>query len=210
MGHPEREIFRRLGERGLARVLHDVLDQTRLVRLANACGLPLRVTPLIPATAELAGTITRRPFEPAAGVNVKLSALTLQLTVPNSELLRPSSHSIIWRPDTTGTLRACAEATIANLGLPPMATPSTSSLIEPLPATPTTPPICSSPTRSMVCGPNRSYLASQSAPTKATNTVRRFCRTVKHCVLLPDALVVTVDLISGVHSRMPAATGWTR
>jgi len=39
MSRPEREIFERLGARGLVRVLDDLFDQGHLVRLANACGL---------------------------------------------------------------------------------------------------------------------------------------------------------------------------
>jgi uncharacterized LabA/DUF88 family protein len=35
----DREIFDRLGVRGLARAIEDLLDQGQLVRLANACGL---------------------------------------------------------------------------------------------------------------------------------------------------------------------------
>ncbi len=35
----DREILKRLGTMGLARILDDLLDQGRLVRLANACGL---------------------------------------------------------------------------------------------------------------------------------------------------------------------------
>jgi uncharacterized LabA/DUF88 family protein len=39
VSRPESELFRRLGQKGLARVLHDVLDHARLVRLANTCGI---------------------------------------------------------------------------------------------------------------------------------------------------------------------------
>jgi len=39
MSRSEEEIFQRLGGDGLLRVLDDVLDQTRLARLATACGL---------------------------------------------------------------------------------------------------------------------------------------------------------------------------
>ncbi len=39
MKEVEREIFRRLGGVGLRRVLADLLDQKRLIKLANACGL---------------------------------------------------------------------------------------------------------------------------------------------------------------------------
>ncbi len=39
MSRPEREVFDRLGAKGLVRVLDDLLDQVHLVRLANACGL---------------------------------------------------------------------------------------------------------------------------------------------------------------------------
>ena len=39
MTRPDREIFDRLGTRGLVRVLEDLLDQGHIVRLANACGL---------------------------------------------------------------------------------------------------------------------------------------------------------------------------
>jgi uncharacterized LabA/DUF88 family protein len=39
MKHPEKEIFERLGEDGLTRVLSDLMDRARLVRLANSCGL---------------------------------------------------------------------------------------------------------------------------------------------------------------------------
>ncbi len=39
MSHPEQEVVQRLGRDGLARVLDDLLDQRRLVRLANTCGL---------------------------------------------------------------------------------------------------------------------------------------------------------------------------
>ena len=42
MSRPEEEILERLGADGLARVLDDVLDQTRLARLATACGLTYR------------------------------------------------------------------------------------------------------------------------------------------------------------------------
>ena len=39
MRHPEKEIFKRLGNEGLSRVLADLMDRARLVRLANSCGL---------------------------------------------------------------------------------------------------------------------------------------------------------------------------
>jgi uncharacterized LabA/DUF88 family protein len=39
MSRPEKEILERLGTDGLSRVLADLLDQNRLVRLANTCGL---------------------------------------------------------------------------------------------------------------------------------------------------------------------------
>jgi uncharacterized LabA/DUF88 family protein len=39
MSRPEKEILDRLGDEGLARALADLLDQNRLVRLANGCGL---------------------------------------------------------------------------------------------------------------------------------------------------------------------------
>jgi uncharacterized LabA/DUF88 family protein len=39
MRHPEKAIFKRLGGDGLTRVLADLMDRTRLVRLANSCGL---------------------------------------------------------------------------------------------------------------------------------------------------------------------------
>ena len=39
MSRPTKEVFERLGTRGLSRVLDDLLDQNRLVRLANTCGL---------------------------------------------------------------------------------------------------------------------------------------------------------------------------
>jgi uncharacterized LabA/DUF88 family protein len=39
MRHPEKEIFKRLGNDGLSRVLGDLIDRTPLVRLANSCGL---------------------------------------------------------------------------------------------------------------------------------------------------------------------------
>jgi uncharacterized LabA/DUF88 family protein len=39
MSHPEKEILGRLGDEGLARVLGDLLDRPKLVRLANSCGL---------------------------------------------------------------------------------------------------------------------------------------------------------------------------
>ena len=39
MTREDKEIFERLGREGLGRVLLDVLDHRRLVRLANACGL---------------------------------------------------------------------------------------------------------------------------------------------------------------------------
>jgi len=39
MKRAENELFDRLGPDGLTRVLSDILDQPRLVRLANACGL---------------------------------------------------------------------------------------------------------------------------------------------------------------------------
>ena len=39
MIRPDRDIFGRLGPAGLTRVLDDLLDATRLVRLANACGV---------------------------------------------------------------------------------------------------------------------------------------------------------------------------
>ncbi len=39
MSRPEREVFDRLGTRGLVRVLDDLFDHSHLVRLANACGL---------------------------------------------------------------------------------------------------------------------------------------------------------------------------
>ena len=39
MARTEREVVTRLGTTGLARVLNDVLDQNRLVRLANAAGI---------------------------------------------------------------------------------------------------------------------------------------------------------------------------
>ena len=39
MARPENEIFSQLGADALARVLNDVLDHTRLARLATACGL---------------------------------------------------------------------------------------------------------------------------------------------------------------------------
>jgi len=39
MRHPEKEIFKRLGNDGLLRVLGDLIDRTPLVRLANSCGL---------------------------------------------------------------------------------------------------------------------------------------------------------------------------
>ena len=39
MTREDKEILDRLGVEGLTRVLHDVLDHRRLVRLANACGL---------------------------------------------------------------------------------------------------------------------------------------------------------------------------
>lgn len=39
MTRSERDIFDRLGPHGLVRVVDDLLDQGRLVRLANACGL---------------------------------------------------------------------------------------------------------------------------------------------------------------------------
>jgi len=39
MSRPEKEIFQRLGDEGLSRVLDDLMDQNRLVRLANSCGL---------------------------------------------------------------------------------------------------------------------------------------------------------------------------
>jgi uncharacterized LabA/DUF88 family protein len=39
VSQPDSELFQRLGPDGLARVLHDVLDPARLVRLATACGI---------------------------------------------------------------------------------------------------------------------------------------------------------------------------
>ncbi len=39
MSRPAKEIFSRLGDAGLARVLDDLLDQNVLVRVANTCGL---------------------------------------------------------------------------------------------------------------------------------------------------------------------------
>jgi uncharacterized LabA/DUF88 family protein len=39
MSHPEKEILKRLGSEGLTRVLGDLLDRAKLVRLANSCGL---------------------------------------------------------------------------------------------------------------------------------------------------------------------------
>jgi uncharacterized LabA/DUF88 family protein len=39
MSREEKEIYERLGAEGMTRVLDDVLDHRRLVRLANACGL---------------------------------------------------------------------------------------------------------------------------------------------------------------------------
>jgi uncharacterized LabA/DUF88 family protein len=39
MSRPEKQLFDRLGPNGLTRVLDDLLDRNRLVRLANACGL---------------------------------------------------------------------------------------------------------------------------------------------------------------------------
>lgn len=39
MNRPEKQIFERLGPAGLTQVLDDVIEQKRLVRLANACGL---------------------------------------------------------------------------------------------------------------------------------------------------------------------------
>ena len=39
MSHAEQELFDRLGRDGLTRVLHDLLDSARLVKLANACSL---------------------------------------------------------------------------------------------------------------------------------------------------------------------------
>lgn len=39
MSRPEEELLERLGNEGLKRVLADLLDRPRLVRLANACGL---------------------------------------------------------------------------------------------------------------------------------------------------------------------------
>jgi len=42
MARPAKEIITRLGADGLGRALEDLLDQARLVRLANACGLKYR------------------------------------------------------------------------------------------------------------------------------------------------------------------------
>jgi uncharacterized LabA/DUF88 family protein len=42
MSRPAKQIIDRLGSAGLSRVLDDLLDQERLVRLANACGIKYR------------------------------------------------------------------------------------------------------------------------------------------------------------------------
>ena len=53
----------------------------------------------------------------APAVTLKVRTWLFHDGAPNEEALRPSSQSSIWRALTDGTLRACADATIASAPL---------------------------------------------------------------------------------------------
>ena len=75
---------------------------------------PLRVSPVKGPAADVAGSIPCSPFVLAPSVTVKPRTPPLHESEPNDEASRPSSHCSIWRPETTGTPRALAEAMIAS------------------------------------------------------------------------------------------------
>ena len=81
--------------------------------LVVATGAPPRVraTSDPPGTSD--GTIASRPRARGARSTVKDSWFPAYETPPNDDAFRPSSQSSICRAVTTGTLRACASATIA-------------------------------------------------------------------------------------------------
>ncbi len=60
------------------------------------------------------GSMTWSPVAPAAAVTVKFSVFPLHERPRKEELFRPSTQSSICLAETIGTLRACAEATIAS------------------------------------------------------------------------------------------------
>src|SRR5262245_42641913 len=84
-----------------------------ITSVVNATGEPLRVSVISCPEAARNGSIACRLRAPEATEIEKPSVLPLQLTLPNAEPLRPSSHVSICLDDTTGTPRATAEPTIA-------------------------------------------------------------------------------------------------
>ena len=67
----------------------------------------------VPA-ADFVGSMPLRLLAPVPTAIEKPRIFSLKIIEPNEELLRPSSHSSICRPETTGTSRDAAEATIAS------------------------------------------------------------------------------------------------
>ena len=80
----------------------------------KATGPPSRVIEPSTPRAEWVGSIACRPLTPAATPTVKCKVSTLHAIEPKAAPLRPSSQSSIWRADTIGTPRACADATMAS------------------------------------------------------------------------------------------------
>ena len=85
-----------------------------MVSVVNVAGFPSRVNDARWFPPDDAGSIARRPLAPAPASIVKLRVVPSRKIDWNDEASRPSSQVSIWRPETTGTPWACADATMAS------------------------------------------------------------------------------------------------
>ena len=85
-----------------------------IVSRVKVTWLPARASEVRLRLPKVVGTIPRSPTAAECAETLNVCAPPAYWIDPDDEVLRPSSHSSICRPDTTGTLRARADATMAS------------------------------------------------------------------------------------------------